>query len=61
MKRTLYSVSRSQEATPLAIEGAEVVFDHKVTLFPVELEEVQDARPVSAAPGRGLPNGRRRQ
>lgn len=30
------------------LEGMEVEFDEKVTLFPVELEEIRDVVPVSS-------------
>ena len=41
------------------LEGMEVEFDEKVTLFPVELEEIRDVAPRSSSGATRNGNGRR--
>jgi hypothetical protein len=43
-KRRLRSYARSDDIVP-KLEGMEVEFDEKVTLFPVELEEIRSVGP----------------
>ncbi len=43
-KRTAHGFAQDTEVIP-KLEGMEVEFDEKVTLFPVELEEVRDVMP----------------
>lgn len=43
-QRTARGFAQDTEVTP-KLEGMEVEFDEKVTLFPVELEEVRDVMP----------------
>ena len=43
-KRRLRSYARGDDIAP-KLEGMEVEFDEKVTLFPVELEEIRSLAP----------------
>jgi len=46
-KRTSRGFAQDTDVIP-KLEGMEVEFDEKVTLFPVELEEIRDVAPKSA-------------
>lgn len=46
-KRTSRGFAQDTDIIP-KLEGMEVEFDEKVTLFPVELEEIRDVAPKSA-------------
>ena len=45
-KRTSRGFAQDTDVIP-KLEGMEVEFDEKVTLFPVELEEIRDVAPKS--------------
>jgi hypothetical protein len=47
-----FSATESASAAP-RLEGMEVLFDQKVSLFPVQLEEIRDAAPASRRGTRG--------
>lgn len=47
-KRTSRGFAQDTDIIP-KLEGMEVEFDEKVTLFPVELEEIRDVAPKSTS------------
>jgi hypothetical protein len=57
-KRTARGLAQDGDIVP-RVEGMEVLFDEKVTLFPVELEEIRDLVPQGTTraprrPGKAL-------